>query len=183
MQSGWQTACSLLDSRASGGDEQPDIFGSRRSRNINQRFRIGMLAWMVPAGLRCRPARRPTSRLFLYTDPVKPNDFRKIALRMQDAIEGQHMAHPDFRVNGRIFATLHPDGQQGMVKLTLDQQRDFIQQHPATFTPASGAWGRQGCTMVQLSAVDEEALGEAMTMAWQLAVSAGKAKRKRVKRI
>jgi predicted DNA-binding protein (MmcQ/YjbR family) len=142
-----------------------------------------MLAWMVPAGLRCRPARRPTSRLFLYTDPVKPNDFRKIALRMQDAIEGQHMAHPDFRVNGRIFATLHPDGQQGMVKLTLDQQRDFIQQHPATFTPASGAWGRQGCTMVQLSAVDEEALGEAMTMAWQLAVSAGKAKRKRVKRI
>ena len=114
---------------------------------------------------------------------MKPNDFRTIALRMQDAIEGEHMAHPDFRVNGRIFATLHPDGRQGMVKLTLDQQRDFIQQHPATFTPASGAWGRQGCTMVQLGAVDEEALGEAMTMAWQLAVSAGKAKRKRVKRI
>ena len=103
---------------------------------------------------------------------MKPNDFRKIALRMQDAIEGEHMAHPDFRVNGRIFATLHPDGKQGMVKMTPDQQRDFMHLHPATFTPASGAWGLQGCTMVQLSAVDEETLGEAMTMAWQAATAA-----------
>ena len=113
---------------------------------------------------------------------MKPNDFRKIALRMQDAIEGEHMAHPDFRVNGRIFATLHPDGRQGMVKLTLDQQRDFIHQHPATFTPASGAWGRQGCTMVRLSAVDEETLGEAMTLAWQVAVTTVKSKKGKVKR-
>src|SRR5262245_3622456 len=142
---------------------------------------IGMLAWMVPAGLRCRPARRPTSRFFLYTEPMKPNDFRKMALRLQDAIEGEHMAHPDFRVEGRIFATLHPDGQQGMVKVTPDQQRDFIHQHPATFTPASGAWGRQGCTMVRLSAVDEETLGEAMTLAWQLAVTSVKEKRQKAK--
>ena len=112
---------------------------------------------------------------------MKPNDFRTIALRMQDAIEGEHMAHPDFRVNGRIFATLHPDGKQGMVKMTLDQQRDFIHQHPATFIPASGAWGRQGCTMVHLSAVDEETLGEAMTLAWQLAVSTVKSKRQKLK--
>jgi hypothetical protein len=131
-----------------------------------------MLAWMVPAGLSCRPARRPTSLPFLYTEPMTPNDFRKIALRMQDAIEGEHMAHPDFRVNGRIFATLHPDGKQGMVKMTPDQQRDFMHLQPATFTPASGAWGRQGCTMVQLSAVDEETLGEAMTLAWQAATAA-----------
>ena len=110
---------------------------------------------------------------------MKPNDFRKIALRLQDAIEGEHMAHPDFRVNGRIFATLHPDGKQGMVKVTPDHQRDFIHQHPATFTPASGAWGRQGCTMVQLSAVDEETLGEAMTLAWQLAVASVKGKRQK----
>lgn len=113
---------------------------------------------------------------------MKPNDFRKIALRMQDAIEGEHMAHPDFRVNGRIFATLHPDGKQGMVKMTSDQQRDFMHLHPATFTPASGAWGRQGCTMVQLSAVDEETLGEAMTLAWQLAMTVSTVKVKRQKR-
>jgi hypothetical protein len=113
---------------------------------------------------------------------MTPNDFRKIALRMQDAIEGEHMAHPDFRVNGRIFATLHPDGKQGMVTVTPDQQREFIQLHPATFTPASGAWGRQGCTMVRLSAVDEETLGEAMTLAWQVAVTKVKSEKIKVKR-
>ena len=98
---------------------------------------------------------------------MKPNDFRKIALQMLDAIEGEHMAHPDFRANGRIFATLHPDGKQGMVKLTPDQQQTFMRENPVMFTPASGAWGRQGCTMVRLDAVDEDALGEAMTLAWQ----------------
>jgi hypothetical protein len=98
---------------------------------------------------------------------MKPNDFRKIALQMLDAIEGEHMAHPDFRANGRIFATLHPDGKQGMVKLTPDQQQTFMRENPAMFTPASGAWGRQGCTMVRLDAVDEDTLGEAMTLAWQ----------------
>src|SRR5262249_21339685 len=118
---------------------------------------------------------------FLYTEPMTPNDFRKIALRLQDATEGEHMAHPDFRVQGRIFATLHPDGQQGMVKVTPDQQRDFIHQHPATFTPASGAWGRQGCTMVRLSAVDEGTLGEAMTLAWRLDVASVKEKRQKAK--
>ncbi len=103
---------------------------------------------------------------------MTPNDFRKIALRMQDAIEGEHMAHPDFRRNGRIFATLHPDGKQGMVKLTPDQQQSFMRDHSRAFTAASGAWGRQGCTMVQLGAVDEETLGDAMTLAWQAATKA-----------
>ena len=103
---------------------------------------------------------------------MTPNDFRKIALAMQDAFEGEHMAHPDFRAKGRIFATLHPDGKQGMVKLTPDQQQIFMRENPSTFTPASGAWGRQGCTMVQLSAVEEETLGEAMTLAWRLAAGA-----------
>ena len=112
---------------------------------------------------------------------MKPNDTRKIALRMQDAVEGEHMAHPDFRVSGRIFATLHPDGRQGMVKVTPDQQSGFMRDHPTVFTPASGAWGRQGCTMVQLSAVDEETLGEAMTRAWQLAMTAVKVKRQKGK--
>src|SRR5258707_7811540 len=102
---------------------------------------------------------------------MKPNDFRRIALSMQNAVEGQHMAHPDFRAGSRIFATLHPDGEQGMVKLTPEQQQTFLRDHPARFTPASGAWGRQGSTMVKLSAVDEETLGEAMTLAWQAAVN------------
>ena len=77
------------------------------------------------------------------------------------------MDHPDFRANGRIFATLSPDGHKGMVKLTPPQQRAFIDASPGTFVPASGAWGRQGCTMVNLAAADEDTVGEAMTLAWQ----------------
>jgi hypothetical protein len=98
---------------------------------------------------------------------LKPNDFRRIALGMQNAIEAAHMGHPDFRVNGRIFATIHPDDQWGMVKLTPDQQQRFVRAHPASFEPENGAWGRQGCTRVRLNAVDEDTLGEAMTLAWQ----------------
>ena len=57
-------------------------------------------------------------------------------------------------------------------EFTPDQQHTLLRENPATFTPASGAWGRQGCTMVRLSSVDEETLGEAMTLAWQLAATA-----------
>lgn len=77
------------------------------------------------------------------------------------------MGHPDFRVNGKIFATIHPDPAHGMVKLTPDQQQEFVNNHPAVFAPENGAWGRAGCTRVRLDSVDEETLGEAMTLAWQ----------------
>lgn len=93
------------------------------------------------------------------------------------------MGHPDFRAHGRIFATLHPDERHGMVKLTPEQQARFIRDHAAAFTPENGAWGRQGCTRVRLDAVDEETLGEAMTLAWQNCAAAtrkgGGAKKKR----
>jgi hypothetical protein len=98
---------------------------------------------------------------------VTPNQFRRIALGMNGAIEGSHMAHPDFRANGRIFATLYPDHRRGMVKLTPEQQQEFMRANPGTFEPASGAWGRQGCTTVTLAAADEGTIGEAMTLAWQ----------------
>ena len=98
---------------------------------------------------------------------VTPNQFRRIALGMSGAVEGSHMAHPDFRVNGKIFATLSPDNKAGMVKLTPEQQEEFMRANPALFVPASGAWGRQGCTMVALAAADEATVGEAMTLAWQ----------------
>jgi hypothetical protein len=99
---------------------------------------------------------------------------------MQDSIEGAHMGHPDFRVNGRIFATLHADLTWAMVKLTPDQQRDFMRRYPEVFVPENGAWGRQGCTAVHLRSIDEEAVGEALTLAWRNAVAkvpAGKRRR------
>jgi len=98
------------------------------------------------------------------------NRFRNIALALDGAVERAHMGHPDFRVNGRIFATLSSDGRRGMVKLTPAQQQSCLEGRPQIFEPASGAWGRQGCTMVILRAVDEETLGEAMTLAWRNAV-------------
>jgi hypothetical protein len=95
------------------------------------------------------------------------NGFRKIALGMDGAIEGAHMGHPDFRAFGRIFATLHQGDKTGMVALTPDQQAVLVREHPDAFLPESGAWGRNGSTRVVLKSVDEETLGEAMTLAWR----------------
>ena len=105
-------------------------------------------------------------------------DFRRIALGMQGAVEGEHMAHPDFRASGRIFATLAPDAQWGMVKLTPAQQQEFVGADPATFVPAKGAWGRGGSTMVRLASADGDTVGEAMTLAWQGTVKAARTRKK-----
>ena len=109
------------------------------------------------------------------------NQFRKIALGMEGAIERAHMNHPDFRANNRIFATLRGDGKHGMVVLPLDDQARFIADAPDAFLPEAGAWGRQGCTRVVLNATDQETVGEAMTLAWRKAMSSrpGRAKRRR----
>ncbi len=93
--------------------------------------------------------------------------FRRLALGMKDAVEGAHMGHPDFRVGGRIFSTNHHERAHGMGKLTPEQQQAFLDEHPGTFVPESGAWGRAGCTRVSFDQVDEETLGEALTLAWQ----------------
>ena len=113
---------------------------------------------------------------------MTPDEFRRIAVSMNGAVEGAHMGHPDFRANGKIFATLYPDGEHGMVKLTPEQQQDFMSTDDDVFAPASGAWGRQGCTTVRLALVDEDKLGEAMTLALQNTVKVavdGKSKTKR----
>src|SRR3982751_5038650 len=93
--------------------------------------------------------------------------FRRIALGMDGVVEGAHMGHPDFRANGKIFATLHPDLQTGMVKLTPEQQAAFVREHPSAFAPENGTWGRQGCTAVRIAAAQDEQLGEAITLAWR----------------
>ena len=79
--------------------------------------------------------------------PVTSAAFRRIALSFPDATEDAHMGHPDFRVRGRIFATLgYPDPGWGMVKLTPEQQSAFVDTEPAGFTPVKGGWGRGGAT-------------------------------------
>jgi YjbR len=98
---------------------------------------------------------------------VTHNDFRRIALALSDAVEGAHMGHPDFRVQNRIFATIHTDPSHGMVKLTPEQQQAFVRDFPKVFAPESGAWGRGGSTRVIFSEAEEELVGEVMTLAWQ----------------
>lgn len=98
---------------------------------------------------------------------MTPNGFRKIALGLEGAVEASHMNHPDFRVNGKIFATIHADHAQGMVKLTPEQQDRFMREHPQMFQPAAGAWGRGGSTMVTFAHATDDVVGEAMTLAWQ----------------
>ena len=105
---------------------------------------------------------------------MTPDGFRRIAVGMRDVLEGAHMGHPDFRVNGKIFATIHEDHVRGMVKLTPEQQERFIREHPAMFHPAAGEWGRQGSTMVTFAHAKEEVVGEAMTLAWQNLARAAK---------
>jgi len=111
------------------------------------------------------------------------DDFRELALALEGAIEREHMDHPDFRVNGRIFATIHSNDQAGMVKVTPDEQRELMRAHPDVFSPSSGAWGRQGCTNVRLESGSKATVRGAMLLAWQLAISMkAKKPKKRVSR-
>ena len=111
-----------------------------------------------------------------------PDDFRRMALALDGVIEGAHMGHPDFRVDNRIFATLHSGDRFGMVALTPEQQGEFIDEYPGMFTPEAGAWGRGGSTRVHLASVQTDVLGEALTLAWQNAVRKGTPKRSNRKR-
>ncbi|HEX9947857.1 MAG TPA: MmcQ/YjbR family DNA-binding protein [Allosphingosinicella sp.] len=97
-----------------------------------------------------------------------PDDFRRIALAFPGAVEGSHMGHSDFRVGGKIFATLgSPDEAWGMASLMPEQQEDFMTLAPRAFEPAAGAWGRGGSTLVRLEAVTEELLEAALGAAWR----------------
>lgn len=98
---------------------------------------------------------------------MNAEDFRRAALQLPEAIESSHMAHPDFRVNKKIFASLHADGVWGVVMLTPEQQQDFIADAPGVFKPASGAWGVKGCTMVLLEKVNKKVLTTALRTAWE----------------
>lgn len=97
-----------------------------------------------------------------------PDDFRRIALSFPEAEEREHMGHPDFRVGGKIFATLGaPDAANGMVALLPEQQEDFMSLSPEAFSPAAGAWGRGGSTLVRLAVVPDELLEAAIAAAWR----------------
>jgi hypothetical protein len=96
------------------------------------------------------------------------DEFRRIALSFPGAEERAHMGHPDFRVGGKIFATLHGQGtDSGTVMLLPEQQELAMDAEPEAFKPAAGAWGRGGSTMVTLSQVSDDWLERTIEWAWR----------------
>jgi hypothetical protein len=100
---------------------------------------------------------------------VNAADFRRIALSMEGAEEGSHMGSPDFRVGGRIFATLASQSQgYGNLMLTPEQQALFIEELPEVFVPIAGGWGKMGMTHIRLAKANEDVLTGALHTAWRL---------------
>jgi hypothetical protein len=94
-------------------------------------------------------------------------DFRRMALSFPESTEGSHMDHPDFRVRGKIFATIpDPKKLRGMVKLTPEQQQDFVRDAPRIFEPVKGGWGLRGATYINLKLAKKALRRLALTSAW-----------------
>ena len=95
-------------------------------------------------------------------------DFRRIALSFEGSEESSHMGSPDFRVGGRIFATLAAQAQgYGNLMLSPEQQHDFVMEQPDVFLPVPGGWGRMGATHIRLALANEDLLRGAVEVAWR----------------
>ncbi|MDQ6679134.1 MAG: MmcQ/YjbR family DNA-binding protein [Acidobacteriota bacterium] len=109
------------------------------------------------------------------------SDFRRIALSLEGATAGSHMGVEDFRVGGRIFATLASQSQGfGNLMLTAEQQRAFVEEQPELYVPIAGGWGRMGMTHIRLTEASVDAMTGALRAAWKLRIEKNaKAARKR----
>jgi hypothetical protein len=106
-----------------------------------------------------------------YSLRMNAEDFRRIALSLPGAQESSHMGSPDFRVNGRIFATLASQSKgYGNLMLNPEQQAQFVAEAPEAFLPVAGGWGRNGATHIRLAAATEDMLAGALRTAWKLRV-------------
>jgi hypothetical protein len=109
---------------------------------------------------------------------MTPGEFQKMALEIPTAVEMSHMNHPDFRIAGKIFASLGaPDKDWGMVKLTPEEQKTLVEEAPEVFKPCNGAWGRQGCTNVHLASAKKGVLRAALKAAANNVAASAKKKK------
>ncbi len=100
---------------------------------------------------------------------MKVADFRRIALSLEGVVEASHMGAADFRVGGRIFATLASEKQGfGNLMLTPEVQAEFVENQPDVFLPVAGGWGKAGATHVRLAKANEDLLAGALRTAWKL---------------
>jgi hypothetical protein len=119
--------------------------------------------------LRQRGTTPPSAAELCENPDMTVDDFRRIALSLEGVEESSHMGQPNFRVGGRIFATLASASQgYGNVKLTLEQQAALVEEMPEVFVPIPGGWGRMGMTHVRLAAASEDVLAGALRAAWKL---------------
>ena len=94
--------------------------------------------------------------------------FRRLALSLPETTEQSHMGHPDFRVRGKIFATLgYPDATKAVVRITSAQQDMLSRAEPEAFAPVPGAWGARGATIITLKKARKAATLDALLMAWK----------------
>jgi hypothetical protein len=113
---------------------------------------------------------------------MTPEQFRRLAVSASGAEEHEHQHHPDFRIGGKIFATMgYPDETRAMLKLTPEQQAEFIHDHPNVFSPSAGKWGEKGCTSVALRKATKAIMQPAVEAARQNAMWAALAGEKRAK--
>lgn len=111
---------------------------------------------------------------------MKPSDFRRIALSLEGAEEGSHMGAVDFRVGGRIFATLASEKEgYGNLMLAPELQAEFVSELPEVFLPIHGGWGRMGATHIRLAKASEDVLAGALRAAWKLRIEKNKGTKKK----
>ena len=114
------------------------------------------------------------------SQPMTVDDFRRIALSLEGAEESSHMGHPDFRIGGRIFATLAAAVQgYGNLMLSPEQQARFVEELPEVFIPITGGWGRNGATHIRLAAASEDVLKGALQTAWKMRLEKNRKSRKK----
>ena len=166
----------VSDIDEAGGHETVRLI---RGENHRAAFCRASSPGTIAATRRCWSTRSNTPRPHRRSydlSTMTADEFRRIALSLPGAEEKVHMGHPDFRVGGKIFATLgYPDAGWGMVKLTPEEQRVYVAMNPGTFVPVKGAWGVKGCTSVHLRSANEAAVHEAMERAWRAASTKKKA--------
>ena len=98
---------------------------------------------------------------------MTPEDFRRLALELPEAVENAHLGTPDFRVAGKIFATLSATRGTGVVKFIREQQEMLCAAEPELFSPVPDRWGQSGWTILQIASADEAGLRNALLLAWR----------------
>ena len=109
----------------------------------------------------------PHTAMHKKTTALTATDFRRLALSLPEVVEGSHFRQPDFRVGGKIFATLVLESEgYGVLLPTPEQQAGMVEDQPEIFSPVPGGWGRKGATRIHMAKTAPDILEGALRTAW-----------------